>query len=93
MTRKPYTVSFNESEEKVLHEVMADWDMSADAVIRHYFRLGQMLAVFLQKGKELGFLNEKGEFKPMIEREPKMAPTQLSCGCDVGVCICDYEKD
>jgi len=71
-----FRVTFNKREQEVLREAMTEWDMSADAVIRHYFRLGQMLAIFMKKGKveELGFLNDDGEFSPMLERQPKMAP-------------------
>jgi hypothetical protein len=85
----------NDRELSVLHEVMMRDEMSAEAVVRHFFRMGQLLDHHLRLGHELGFLDDQGDFNPVFERLPKMAPEpkQLSCGCDVGVCICDYEKD
>jgi len=69
---------FDEREQAVLRGVMAEWDMPAHAAVRHYFRLGQMLALFMKKGQELGFLNDQGDFEPAIQHGPKLAPPPTS---------------
>lgn len=92
---------FNDRELSVLYEVMYRNDMSAAAVVRHFFRMGQLVDHHLQLGQQLGYFNDQGDFNPILQHGPKLAPMpvptsevkQLSCGCDVGVCICDYEKD
>jgi len=74
MSKLLYSVWFDEREEKVLREVMAEWDMSAEAVVRHFFRLGQSVAYVMKKQKELGFLDDQGDFVSIFSRGPKMAP-------------------
>lgn len=101
---------FGERELKVLREMMTQKDMSAEAVVRHMFRMGQMMDHYLSQNIELGFLDDQGDFNSIFHvGGAKMAPVpddlsrwlgeggaqpkQLSCGCDVGTCICNFEKD
>src|SRR5271170_4912995 len=69
-----HNVRFDEREEKVLREIMAEWDMSAPAVIRHLFRLGQSVSHVMKKNLNVGFLDDQGDFVQIFKREPKMAP-------------------
>jgi hypothetical protein len=78
-----HSVKFNEGEQKVLHEAMALWDMSAGAVIRHFFRMGQMMNTLLRdaEGSPLGYLDDQGDFHAPFYTGPKMAPMP-ECTCE-----------
>jgi hypothetical protein len=85
----------DEREQKILHEAMERLDMSAEAVIRYWARMGQLVDHQIQQGYKLAWV-KNGEVVDPFDMEPKAAlvpPATLSCGCDVGTCICDYEKD
>jgi hypothetical protein len=77
---------------KVLEEAMAKKEMSARAVVRHFFRMGQMTDLMQDKGYRVLYTKDDEVFDP-LNVGPKMAPMpkELSCGCDVGNCICDIE--
>lgn len=65
---------FDERELEVLREVMERDDMSARAVVRRFFRLGQAADIYLRRGIELGFLDDQGDFNPMFPHFPKLSP-------------------
>jgi len=69
-----FTVKLDEREQKVLQELMVEWDMSASAIIRHLFRLGQSVSHVMKKNLNVGFLDDQGDFVQIFKREPKMAP-------------------
>jgi len=70
-----HNVRFDEREQKVLQEMMTEWDMSAPAVIRHLFRIGQSVSYVMNKNREVGFFDDQGDFVSIFGRhEPKMAP-------------------
>ena len=65
----------NERELAVLHEVMYRDEMSAEAVVRRFFRMGQMVDHYIQQGTDLGFLDDQGDFNSIFRvGGPKMAP-------------------
>ena len=68
---------FNQRELKVLHEAMQQKDMSAAGIVRHFFRMGQMMDMLLQEaeGNPIGYLDDQGDFHaPYADIGPKMAP-------------------
>jgi hypothetical protein len=66
----------DDREHKFLREMMDKKDMSAEAVMRHMFRLGQSVDHFLSLGLTLAFLNpETGEtVRPFERLDKKLAP-------------------
>jgi hypothetical protein len=132
-----YKVVLDEREQKVLTAAAEQKDMPPEAVIRHWFRIGQLVDYLQTEGTATQQLFVRRLFDSLVT-EPKKAPTdfvklthamqdalasvtsptiagfknlldpdasievrettltlptQLSCGCEVGCCICDYEKD
>jgi hypothetical protein len=81
----------DERERKILREAMERLDLSAEAVIRYWARMGQLVDHQIQQGYKLAWV-KNGEVVDPLSMDKK-APATLSCGCDVGTCICDYEKD
>lgn len=67
---------FDEREHTFLREEMDRCDMSAVAVVRRHFRLGQTVDHFLRQGFHLAFLNPAtGEtVKPFEREDKKLAP-------------------
>jgi len=85
----------DERERKILREAMERLDLSAEAVIRYWARMGQLVDHQIHQGYKLAWLKD-GHIVDPLNPDSKMAlvpPATLSCGCDVGTCICDYEKD
>lgn len=64
---------FNEREREFLHEAMEQKDMSAEATVRHFFRMGQFVDHYLSQGFKLAFVKD-GEMLDPFDRGPKMAP-------------------
>jgi hypothetical protein len=63
----------NSRELDVLAELMKKKQMTARGVIRHMFRLGQMVDLFTAQGYEVVFRKGDDEVDP-FDRGPKMAP-------------------
>jgi hypothetical protein len=87
----------DERGQKILREAMERLDLSETATIRYFCRMGQLVDHQIQQGYQIAWMKD-GEVVDPFDVGPKMAPMpppvqQLSCGCDVGCCICDYEKD
>jgi len=68
----------NSRELDVLADLMKKKDMTARGVIRHMFRLGQMVDNFTSQGYEVVFRLGDDEIDP-FDRGPKKAP-MLECG-------------
>jgi hypothetical protein len=123
-----YKVKLDGREQKVLVAAAEQKDMSPEAVIRQWFRIGQLVdylqtegtepqRLFIRQlfdsvspgpkkaptppfgsqfdtlnicGKSLAYSGAPTEVMPHVHAMP---PAQLSCGCDVGCCICNFEKD
>ena len=77
-----HIVWLDEREEKVLQDAMTQKDMSDTAVIRHFFRMGQMMDTLLQEaeGNPIGYLDDQGDFRPPSWDDvvPKMAPMPVA---------------
>lgn len=69
----------NSRELDVLAELMMTKDMTARGVIRHMFRLGQMVDNFTRQGYEVVFRLGDEEIDPLHLGGPKMAPMP-ECG-------------
>ena len=63
----------DERELKILHEVMARLDLSAEATVRYFCRMGQLVDHHIQQGYKLGWIKD-GEVVDPFDMEPKMAP-------------------
>lgn len=65
---------FDERERAVLREAMERDDMSAEGVVRHFFRMGQLVDLFVrQRGYQLLFRKGDETVDPFYVG-PKMAP-------------------
>ena len=66
----------DDREHGFLREMMDRKDMSAEAVMRHMFRLGQAVDHFMSQGLTLAFLNpETGDVtRPFDRQDKKLAP-------------------
>jgi hypothetical protein len=65
---------FDERELRVLREMMDAKEMSAKAVVRHIFRLGQMCDLFISQGYKIRFESpDGGETVDPLAGPPKMA--------------------
>jgi hypothetical protein len=73
------SISFNERELKALHEAMAEKDMSAAAVIRHFFRMGQLVDHYTKQDYKLLFRKDGKDFDP-FDTGPKAAPMPVKGG-------------
>jgi hypothetical protein len=87
----------DERERKILRDTMERLGLSAEATVRYFCRMGQLVDHQIQQGYQIAWMKD-GEVVDPFNVGPKMTPMpppaqQLSCGCDVGACICDYEKD
>jgi hypothetical protein len=71
----------DDRELSVLHAVMLRNEMSAEAVVRHFFRMGQLVDYHLQRDEELGVLDDQGDFRPIFQRDLKLAPMP-ACTCE-----------
>lgn len=74
-----YAGLLDERELKALKVAMDSKEMSAKAVIRHFFRMGQTMDHFLTKGSTIGYLGDQGDFHDPFDSGPKMAPMP-DCG-------------
>jgi hypothetical protein len=66
----------NSRELDTLAEIMKRKDMTARGVIRHLFRLGQMVErhILLNPDTTVGYLDDQGDFHGFFDSLPKMAP-------------------
>lgn len=69
-----FSMIFDEREMTVLEEAMMRKDMSAEAVVRHFFRMGQMTDLMQQKGYRVLYTKDDEVFDPLQPAGPKMAP-------------------
>ena len=110
-----FTISLTEREERILREAAEQKDMSPEAVIKHWLRMGQLMDHYINHGYKPMFHKNVHDVTEVVDpfyTFPKLAPMpfsqdtshldswegeggapvrQLSCGCDVGCCICDIE--
>jgi hypothetical protein len=69
-----------------LHKAMYEKEMSAEAVVRHFFRMGQLVDHYMKQGYKPVFRLSKGfgiveEVDPFNLGGPKMAPMP-ECTCE-----------
>lgn len=72
--QEQFATIFDEREMKVLEEAMAKKEMSARAVVRHFFRMGQMTDLMQDKGYRVLYTKDDEVFDPLEPAGPKMAP-------------------
>jgi hypothetical protein len=66
----------SERDREIVRQAMMGWEMSAEATIRHFVRMGQMMDTLLKEadGDPIGYLDGQGDFHDPFYKGPKMAP-------------------
>jgi hypothetical protein len=65
----------SERDREIVRNAMMGWGMSAEATIRHFVRMGQMMDTLLNAadGDPVGYLDGQGDFHDPFYTGPKMA--------------------